>query len=527
LTDVEQRAPSSDIGAVTSATDPRLADALAAWLPSRRWFAGKHRLITGVEIELTELVAPVASEALPVVLVVAAVELDDGGVQRYAIPVATLPATTTVAEGASIALLPGGDRLVDALAVPAAAASLIAAAFTEPADGQHRRGRRYRTGLTADVADPARVRALGAEQSNTSLLVGDELIAKIVRRLDLGRNPDAELPAHLAAVGYRHAPGLVATLAVGAPGRPDTSDIVIVHDAIVNEGDLWSHVLTFLATALRRHGRVSAATAGLPLAELLGRRTAELHRALATPPAATTIATPGDVPFDSVPVDFTLEWQRQVLDDLTSSLAATQASLADATGLGDSTSQLVEMLLAPPATVLARFTHLADHLIDARRIRVHGDLHLGQILWTGDAGRPAGGDVVFIDFEGEPGTPIPERAIKRSPLTDVAGLVRSFDYATRSAVDAALGDGTLDRSDAAEIEADRAAWTKSISTTFVDAYLAAIADTGLVPARRADADLLLAIHVLLKGLYEVRYELANRPAWVAWPLTAVTEMLSA
>ncbi len=150
---------------------------------------------------------------------------------------------------------------------------------------------------------------------------------------------------------------------------------------------------------------------------------------------------------------------------------------------------------------------------------MHGDLHLGQILRSGN-------DITFIDFEGEPGRPIGERRIMRSPLTDVAGLLRSIDYAGRSALDTAVDRGLVAAAERDHVDDSRAAWTRRACDTITSAYLDAVADAGLVPADRAAAKLLLDAYTLQKGLYEVRYELANRPDWVGWPLAAVSEMIA-
>ena len=149
---------------------------------------------------------------------------------------------------------------------------------------------------------------------------------------------------------------------------------------------------------------------------------------------------------------------------------------------------------------------------------MHGDLHLGQIL-------RAGSDITFIDFEGEPGQPIGERRILRSPLTDVAGLVRSLDYAGRSAVDTAIARGLVADTEVDALDVSREAWTAAMCETMVETYLGTVGPAALVPDDRDDAQLLLDVYTLHKGLYEIRYELANRPDWVTWPLAAVAEMI--
>ena len=178
----------------------------------------------------------------------------------------------------------------------------------------------------------------------------------------------------------------------------------------------------------------------------------------------------------------------------------------------------VDVLLQPVDDVLARFDRLRTEKIDARRIRVHGELHLGQILWSGT-------EVTFIDFEGEPGRPMGERRILRSPLVDVAGVLRSVDYAGRSAIDTAVARGLVAEGDVEALDAGRRRWTTAVCDLISSTYLDTIEPAGLVPTERADAELLLGAYLLQKGLYETRYELANRPDWVHWPLSAVAAMI--
>jgi maltose alpha-D-glucosyltransferase/alpha-amylase len=179
----------------------------------------------------------------------------------------------------------------------------------------------------------------------------------------------------------------------------------------------------------------------------------------------------------------------------------------------------VEVLRQPPDQVLARFERMRTTKLPASRIRIHGDLHLGQILWTGR-------DVVFIDFEGEPTRPMTERLIKRCPLVDLAGVLRSFDYAGRSAVITAAERGVVTDTDIGTLDAWCREWVATMQSRALDEYLAELAPAGLIPPDRADVNLLLDLFVLEKALYEIRYELANRPHWVGWPLAAVAETLT-
>ena len=214
------------------------------------------------------------------------------------------------------------------------------------------------------------------------------------------------------------------------------ADVVIVHDAVANEGDLWSWTLDELAIGIEQRGEFGGDNdQTLLLAELLGQRTAELHAARATSDGAD----------EMTPVPFTLLWQRSLLQTLRNGVRSTQRSLRRA----KLETPEALALQAPVDTVLRRFEPLRTVKLDARRIRVHGDLHLGQMLRSGN-------EITFIDFEGEPGQPIGERRIMKSPLTDVAGLLRSIDYAGRSALDTAIARGLVAEVEQAGLERSRA-----------------------------------------------------------------------
>ena len=486
-----------------------LGRALGRWLPTRRWYAGKELRVRDLTVEdAITLRHPDADVALFIVRV-AFTEGDD---HRYAVPLMRASdrvAHTIASESPSaiVARLDDGDLLIDAMAHPEGAYAVVGAALSKRAlTGRHggMRGTPHRTRAGAPLRSSDDVHLLGVEQSNSSVLVGNEYIAKLIRRLEVGPNPDVELVGYLSNSGFEHVPGLVATADVSIANEQQTADVVVVHDAVPNEGDLWSWVLDELALQIEHTGGLDPTYGSTGwLAELLGRRTAELHLALAE----------SNEP-DLAPQGFTLLWQRSLLQTLRNGVRATQRSLRRSR-LDDPSA---EHLMRPVDDVLARFDRLRTNKLDARRIRVHGDLHLGQIL-------RAGNDVTFIDFEGEPGRPMGDRRILRSPLTDVGGLIRSLDYAGRSAVDTAIARGLVPPSDVGDLDAGRDRWTAATTATMTRAYFDTVASSGLVPADVDDARLLLDVYVLQKGLYEIRYELSNRPDWVHWPLSAVAEMV--
>jgi maltose alpha-D-glucosyltransferase/alpha-amylase len=490
-----------------------LARAIGQWLPTRRWYAGKELHVRTTTVE--DVIALPGGE-VDCALLVVRVEFTEGDDHRYAVPVAradSVLAARTRSEhpGAVVAQLAEGQLLIDAMSVPEGAAAIVGATLRRRAVKGRVGGVRgvpRRTGLARIVESARDVQPMGVEQSNSSVLVAHRLIAKLVRRLEPGPNPDVELPLHLRARRFANVPGVAATLELALAGEQQPADAVIVHDALANEGDLWTSVLDELSVTIEQRGDFGTLADDdelLRLARLLGTRTAELHTALAT----------SDGHDDMAPQSFTLLWQRSLLQTLRNGLRTTQRAVRRAK-LDDPRA---EQLLAPADDVLARFESLRTVKLDARRIRVHGDLHLGQILRTGT-------DIAFIDFEGEPGRPMGERRIMRSPLTDVAGLLRSVDYAGRSAVDTAVARGVVTTEHVPELDTARDRWTDRVCNTINESYLHAIGPAGIVPSARADADLLLDVYLLQKGLYEVRYELANRPDWVHWPLSAVVEMLA-
>ncbi|MEJ7800727.1 MAG: hypothetical protein WKF60_09415, partial [Ilumatobacter sp.] len=318
-----------------------------------------------------------------------------------------------------------------------------------------------------------------------------------------------------------NAPGVIATLEVDLPGETAPATVMVVHEAVEHQTDLWVRVLDDLslriddAVLFADVAGVADADPCSPLAPLVGRRTAELHHALA--------GAGSDTPLDASmrPEPFNLQWQRSIVQAVRNSVRATQRELKRhlrSGRLGDRADGLARTLVDRGDELITRFDRLATDRLRASRIRIHGDLHLGQILWTGH-------DIVFIDFEGEPGQPIGQRRIKRSPLGDVAGLLRSFDYAGRVAIDTMIERGRVTGNDLDALETWRRRWTELSQQELLTAYRDEMADTDLIPEDDDDLTLLLDVYVITKSLYEVRYELANRPAWVAWPMSSLVELL--
>jgi maltose alpha-D-glucosyltransferase/alpha-amylase len=385
--------------------------------------------------------------------------------------------------------------------------------------------------LAAIATGPrAHARILGAEQSNTSMILGDpdhaRCVLKTMRRLEDGIHPEIELGRALTESASHVAPllgdiELVASTAL-------TTVIGSIHEYVPHESDAWTSTLKAAASFLETHvpssenlalpppragGWLDGAEDEIPdeaetlmseqlaAAELLGRRTAELHIALASP-AGLALA----------PEPMTGMSQRSLYQSMRSAARRAISALRQAApSMTPRDRQLADEIMASEDEMLAAFAGLLN-MKSGRRIRVHGDLHLGQVLFTGR-------DYVFVDFEGEPSRSLTERRLKRSPMRDVAGMVRSYQYAAYSAVDQLVSQGVLEDT-STEIEVfERAAtrWAYWACIAFLRGYLPAVGEAGLLPVE-SELAIDLRAHILEKALYELRYELGNRPNWVHLPM---------
>ena len=420
----------------------------AAWLASQRWFRAKQRPIASV--------TPSDSAALgPAELTILEVEYADGGsVDHYLVPTvdgreptdgdgAWTAIVRTMADGAEIQANRGRFTFsrTDALEELLPSAGEAAGALGE--------------------------RRLRVEQSNTSVVLGERLILKLYRLLEAGTSPDLDVSAFLTETGFADTPA-VAGAATYTPDGGQPAAVAMLQAFVPSTGDAWAAMLHALGNDPRR---------GLDIAATVGGVTAALHAALASRPDAeffpSRVATVGE----------TAGWR-----------ASAERQLAQAvTAVGGAAhAQLVA--LAPAVT--ARFADTFGSATgDARVSRIHGDYHLGQLLARTDGG------FSVIDFEGEPARPLAERRQPGSPLRDVAGLLRSLDYAARTA-----------QRSATSLVAD--AWLAEARRAFVAAY------GGISPSERA----LLDAFELEKACYEVRYEAGNRPEWLWLPLAAVEHL---
>ena len=399
----------------------------------------------------------------------------------------------------------------------------------DPAPAGGRLDARASTAL-AQAQAPHRLpsRIGSAEQSNTSILYGKEYILKLFRRLQPGENPDVEIGRYLTEVAHfpRIAPFL-GEISI-TQGDGDKTTIAMLQQLVRNQGDGWEWFVGQVESSLERIAGAPApqeqlapsflrdpaplpeplapAQVSIEAAALLGQRTAELHLALGAPTDngafSSETNTHEDLAVDADRIEAQL---KATLDALRPQLMSFDETTADAAAL----------LLSRRVELIARARRVVALPSGGKRIRIHGDLHLGQTLRTET-------DFVFLDFEGEPARSVVERRRKQSPLRDVAGMIRSFSYAVHFALSRLRAGAQEKGSDG--LRAWARAWETAASARFLHAYRETVAaEPGLLPPVQ-QSQALLDAYLLEKALYELLYELNNRPTWLYIPVSGILSL---
>jgi maltose alpha-D-glucosyltransferase / alpha-amylase len=504
----------------------RRDEVLLPYLKGRRWFSAKNEAISDVRVAAIAPWQGRSGNVWRIAFVDA--ELASGEAQRYFLPTAIDWETRDhdPAErygAAAVVKVRHRDRV-----------GLIYAAFANPefardighAMGANRedplgRGRLSfsSTTMLAENADALELepRTPALEQSNTAVFFGNRLFLKSYRRLRAGVNPELELGRFLTEVSpFPHIAPVLGAVEYHDEGSAEPVTIAILQKFVENQGDLWTLIRQHLSrviampnagtAAASPASSVESAAAGFHLARmgLLGSRVAEMHRALCV--------TTGDARFDPEPVtgeDFA-GWKSAIERELDVTMGLVEAALP---GLPEAARALLSPVLDARERIRERVrgeTAPAERLV---KTRYHGDLHLGQVLVAQD-------DFVIVDFEGEPGRPLEERRAKSSPLRDVAGMLRSFSYASHAAL--------LNREAGAPASADApaalAAWELDAAHHFLEGYMTAARGIASVPAHGAAFRATVELFALEKALYELRYEIANRPDWIAIPARGLLEL---
>ena len=532
---------------------------LESWLPSflseRRWFTHKTRTVTSATVVDTVPImgagngggAPDGSPVAHVLIV--QIELDIGPPERYLIPVAFLQGTEAedmrkYHPDAVVADLQAGG--VDGVLVDGVQSHAFVVAMTEllarrrvlsgahgqlvgvPAPGL----RQFDDCVRADCPS----HPISGEQSNSSVMLDEQAIVKFIRRFEEGVNPGVEIGRFLSErAHFPHAPragGSVEYRTQGGNGGARAATVAVIEEFVPNEGDGWRYVVDALAHGLE--DALAAATtenAGsepvprgeaaepwdlepacalvgphIEWASLLGRRTAELHVALASAP---------DSP-DFVPEPLT---QQERIGLFHGARSLARQVLRDVADKGP-TSDAVHQVLQRQEEIVERLRRVGTVPVEAYRIRCHGDFHLGQVLWTGK-------DFSIIDFEGEPSRSLGWRRLKRPAAFDLAGMIRSLHYAGQAAslrisleFGKAVEAGMRER-----YEEWLAFWHRGVSDQFLESYLEVASRSPYLPSSRSEVAELLDFFRLEKALYELSYEVNSRPTWVDIPARGILHIL--
>jgi maltose alpha-D-glucosyltransferase/alpha-amylase len=493
-------------------------DILPTYLPIRRWFASKNEALSRARIPWA-VPMPFASDVL-----MAEVEATLGDrTERYFMPLgiawesATMPplpqqlALARVRRGPRVGFLTDGFA-VDRWAHAVLQALCERATATSP-DGEIRFMGTPQLDCVQVTAD-APIRWLSAEQSNSSLVIGDLAMIKLVRRVFAGIHPEAEMTQYLTKAGYQNsAPLLGEVVRVSEDGTPHT--LVIVQGAIRNQGDAWNWMLENLKRTLDEYELIDSD--GVPkdgifttienFAGVVGRRLGELHVALAGSTDDTAF-TPVEAGVNEIRT-----WKSRASDQLVTALDILG-------GMGDDldpeAGELARGILARRNELIAAVDRLAESGRGTLMTRIHGDFHFGQVL-------VAHGDAFIIDFEGEPVRELEERRAKTSPLRDVAGLLRSLDYL---AVSASMLEEDVSSQQFREIRNGLLEdFHAGAQKAFLDSYWEAAAQAPQLGLSQDRRGLLLDLFLLEKAAYEIQYEASNRPKWLTIPLRGLSSIV--
>jgi maltose alpha-D-glucosyltransferase/alpha-amylase len=483
----------------------RAVASLRETLGGRRWFGGKNRVVSAV--------VPVDHVALPGttgVLALFDVVFTDQGRERYCIPVA--PSGT------------GQEPFADAMDDPTFCLAVLEAIRGGATLAGERGGFRFvATPVLAEILPtaPREARPIGREQSNTSVVYDRRVILKLLRRLEAGRSPELELTDFLTReAAFRGTPRLAGAVAYQVHDAEPVT-LALLHEFVPNQGDAWTATLERLDEyyAAAVEGRSdeapdpvvarALAAADAREASRLGTLTGRLHRALASAPSAHALGP------DPITADDVAAWVGGMLAQLDRVRTALAARIP---GLPPALRETAQRVVADGAR-LGDALRALDTLAtgDVLKVRIHGDYHLGQLVRTADG-------FAILDFEGEPLRSLAERRAKQCVLKDVAGMLRSFAYAAQVALGRRLDASPHDAHLAERLRPWADTWEAGVRAAFLEAYLGEVAagrKPALVPVERERFEWALRAYEIDKALYELGYELANRPAWVAVPLVAL------
>jgi maltose alpha-D-glucosyltransferase/alpha-amylase len=525
-----------------------LEGVLLEYIKGRRWFRSKARNAWAAEVRD---IVPLHFNGTRAYIILLQVEYAEGEPETYTIPLMTAPAereaemTAKYPYAVIARLKPSGkkgeDILCDAMFDRDFGIFLLAAmtrrrSFKGSFGDISSSPTKFLRELASQDGKDLEPVPLIVEQTNTSVIYGHKLFLKLYRELEEGPNPDVELGRFLTENTPFANISRVAGSLEYRRGRGKGMTLASLQGFVPNEGDAWQYTLDaleqyfdgvlshptvqappiprkHLMSLLNESPFLTKETIGpyLATAQLLGHRTAEMHIAL---------ASGLDKP-DFAPEPYTLNYQTSLYQSFRGFALRMLALLRERLPhLPEDVQKDARAVLDAEKTIIGRYDLVRRGKIAAARIRCHGDYHLGQVLFTGK-------DFVIIDFEGEPARSLSERRLKRSPLRDVAGMIRSFHYAAQTSLNKQMHLLPQPGYAPALLGQWAQHWYIWVSVNFLSAYFDIIQHTGLLPEDAAQLKIMLDAFLYDKALYEVGYELNNRPDWVKVPLQSILQMLAA
>ncbi len=509
-----------------------LESVLAMYVPAQRWFRSKARSVIRARVqEAFELPAGDTPPQSGVWLAFIQLDFAEGEPEAYALPLSIVTASERPETGL-LALRRQDEAtprlwVCDASLTPEAARALHGIAFGEQTLSGKTLSLRGRRGgeLSGGAIEP--IKPLGAEQSNTSFVFGQELVGKLVRRVEAGGSLEVEVLEGLKAGPARaNVPTLEARIDIESTGA--TSTLWMSERYVPNEGDAWQLTIDaaqrFYEAVLTNYRQeappplpsnpfeplpeIATNPDFLPLARLLGKRTAELH-------AALLVSFSGP----AAPKPFTSLSSRAFYQSVRN-LHAKAFDALKVAQLPEEAQRLARALLARKGSLRSILDRALARPLAGTRLRVHGDFHLGQVLYTGN-------DFYIIDFEGEPARSPAERRRLRSPLADVASMIRSFHYAAFGVLSMQLPGAQTRPEDREALEPWARHFFHTCSRAFLISYIKTAEGGGFVPTDLVELRTVLEIHLVEKALYELIYELNNRPPWTELPLRGLLDLTDA
>ncbi|MCQ2914449.1 MAG: putative maltokinase [Alphaproteobacteria bacterium] len=482
-----------------------LCSELKKFILNKRWYSAKDSALRQVNIELDT-----CATAKTVFVVIKAI-LQDGAKPMFIIPMRMASANSikNLEENDIIMTMNNGDKdfiIFDASGQEDFAAEFLAvmkkdvklklqdgSVFTATAT---KRGKEL-----IDAVEGKPQKKMGVEQSNTSVIVDKKIMFKMYRRVEYGKNPEIVTSEFLTEeAGFKNMPAFLGKVELElANGK--ILGLAVLQEFVPNKGDGWNYTLEYLkrvyAENLTEHSEY------LKVAELLGKRTAQMHLSFAK--GTDEIFKPTAVKNIEL-----AEWKQGVIDQADKTIQVAKANVA---GLSGEMKTYVEQLINGKSIIEKRVAELLPSDVVFNKTRFHGDYHLGQVVMTGD-------DFYLLDFEGEPLRPMNERQNKHSVLRDVAGMVRSFNYAAFGSLLMFVKEN--ERADKLKLAKK---WQKEAVEMFLKGYFDEMADCESLPKDKEVMKKLLDMFILEKALYEVIYEVANRPDWLSIPMNGLRELV--